>query len=68
MAQKFLELPGWTFSVEEVSAGVYEVAGRDGLGHRVTAKGVDPDALLAECRRDAARLVSQVAGRSRDRK
>jgi hypothetical protein len=64
MTQMFSELPGWTFSVEEVSAGVYEVTGTDGLGHRVQAKGVDPDALLAECRRYAARLASHVGGRS----
>ena len=61
---KFSELPDWTFSVEEVSAGVYEVTAMDSVGRRVQAKGVDPDALLADCRRDAARLSALVAKRA----
>jgi hypothetical protein len=56
---RFAELPDWAFSVEEVSVGVYEVTGTDGVGHRVQAKGVDPEVLLAECRRDAAAVRGQ---------
>lgn len=60
MKERFSELPDWAFSVDEVSAGVYEVTGTDSMGHRVQARGGDPDALLAECRLDAAKLAIQV--------
>ena len=63
MEREFLELPDWTFLVEEVSAGVYEVTGTDSAGHRVQANGVDPDAVLCECRRNAVRLATQIARR-----
>lgn len=59
MKERFSELPDWAFTVDEVSAGVYEVTGTDSMGHRVQAKGMDPDILLAECRRDAASLATQ---------
>jgi hypothetical protein len=64
MKRSFPELPDWSFSVEEVSAGVYEVTGTDTMGRRVQAKGTDPDALLAESRRDAETLAAQVPTRS----
>lgn len=46
---------GWSFEVEEISAGVYQVTGRDAVGHSVVATGTDPDALLAECEAMASR-------------
>lgn len=49
----FPELPGWTFDVDEVSAGVYRAVGVDGSGRSVQATGTDPDQLLDECRRAA---------------
>lgn len=58
MTEKFNELPGWAFEVEEVSAGVYEVEGRDSAGRRVSVRGTDPDALLEEAR-DAAKCCSE---------
>jgi hypothetical protein len=58
MKQQFPELPGWQFDLDEVSASVYEVIGEDRLGHRVSAKGPDPDALLEQCRKDALRMVA----------
>lgn len=47
---KFVDLPGWSFHVDEVSAGVYEVIGRDGDGNLVSEKGVDPDLIIEACR------------------
>src|SRR5580704_6940797 len=35
MRRSFPELPGWSFLIEEVSAGVYEVTAKDAAGHRV---------------------------------
>jgi hypothetical protein len=43
----------WVFEVEEISANVYRVTGRDVLGRSVVRTGTDPDLLLAECKRDA---------------
>ena len=57
MKKQFPELPGWQFDLDEVSAGVYEVIGQDRVGHRITAKGTDLDALLEQCRRDALDLA-----------
>jgi hypothetical protein len=56
MKRTFDDLPGWTFHIDEVSAGVYEVVGRDARGRQVSSKGTDFDALLAECKSAAARL------------
>jgi hypothetical protein len=56
MNKAFVELPGWTFQIDEVSAGVYEAIGTDGFGHRVVAEGLDPDELLRECRESAMRI------------
>jgi len=46
----FPDLPGWTFDVDEVSAGVYRAVGVDESGRSVQATGTDPDRLLDECR------------------
>lgn len=59
MSLTFKELPGWSFEIEEVSAGVYEIVGSDGYGHRVQSKGTDPDALLHQAREDAIRLMGK---------
>jgi hypothetical protein len=56
MNKTFPELPGWSFHVEEVSAGVYEVTGTDRFGHRVASKGIDLDEALRECRESAKKI------------
>jgi hypothetical protein len=43
-------LPGWVFTIDEVSAGVYEVVGRSPRGRIVRKKGTDPDSLIAQCK------------------
>lgn len=50
MKKQFADLPGWEFEIEEVSAGVYRVIGHDRHGHRISFTGVDPDALVEQCR------------------
>ena len=57
MEKRIPELPAWQFEIDEVSSGVYEIVGRDELGHRVCAQGTDPDSLLEQCRSDALRLT-----------
>ncbi len=49
-------LPGWTFDVAEVSAGVYMVTGTAESGQRIEKKGIDPDALLEECAQVASSI------------
>jgi hypothetical protein len=44
------ELPGWTFTVSEISAGVYRVEGRDLDGRSVSLTGNDPEELLEDAR------------------
>jgi hypothetical protein len=65
MKKRIAELPTWQFELDEVSAGVYEVIGTDTLGHRVSAKGTDPDSLFEQCRSDAARLTPESRAASR---
>ena len=62
MAQKFTDLPGWTFDVDEVSANVYKVVGRDAVGRTFEKSGFDPDQLLEEAK-EYARQVLAGAGK-----
>lgn len=54
------DIPGWSFTIEEVSAGVYRVRGVDEAGRSVEATGIDPDALMEECKLSAARIEGVV--------
>ena len=56
------ELPSWTFEIEEVSAGVYRVTGRDRAGRTVESCGEDPDAILAEAKAAAAVIDDRSTG------
>jgi hypothetical protein len=60
MKQAFPELPEWVFDLDEISAGVYEVLGTYRAGHRIQAKGSDPDRLVQECRATAVRILQEV--------
>ena len=46
----------WSFSVEEVSAGVYLAKGVDKAGRSVEVTGTDPGAALDECKKSAAEV------------
>ena len=61
MKKEFLDLPTWEFKIEEVSAGVYEVSGSDRSGHHVSAKGIDPESLMEQCRREAVSLSAKAS-------
>jgi hypothetical protein len=50
-------LTGWSFSLEEVSAGVYRGMGVDEAGRSVEMSGTDPDAVLEDCRRAVLALI-----------
>lgn len=56
MKKMFQDLPGWTFEMEEVSANVYEVTGKDSVGHTVQMKGTDLDALLNDAKTAASTI------------
>jgi len=60
MNRTFLELPGWIFDVDEVSAGVYQVVASDIKGHRICRVGTDPTALIEECRSEAIMFLASV--------
>ena len=62
MPIEFSELPDWQFEVDEVSAGVYKVCGKDKSGRNVEVTGTDPDELLAECKESAARMINDQKG------
>ena len=62
MPIEFNELPDWQFEVDEVSAGVYKVLGKDKSGRNVEVTGTDPDDLLNECKESAARMISDQKG------
>jgi hypothetical protein len=50
----FDRAPNWFFRVEEISAGIYKVEGRDLLNRRISRTGPDKDRLLDECAAEAA--------------
>jgi hypothetical protein len=37
--------PGWTFHIEEASAGVWRLRAQDEEGRTIESTGVDPDAM-----------------------
>jgi hypothetical protein len=45
------DLPEWSFSVDEVSAGVYRAAGLDLAGRSVQTTSTDPEAALQDAGR-----------------
>jgi len=51
-------MPGWTFTITEVSIGVYRVNGWHKDGRSVSRAGFEPDidTLLLECKADASAL------------
>jgi hypothetical protein len=59
MSKEFVELPGWLFNAEEISAGVYKAFGRDRVGRNVEAIGFDPDALIKKCKQDALKMMEK---------
>jgi hypothetical protein len=61
MKREFLDLPDWSFEINEDSMGVYRMQGRSVLGHEVSATGTDADALIERVRADAANIGSQAA-------
>lgn len=61
MEKKFQDLPNWTFWVDEISVGVYNVKGRDRLfGANLDLTGKDPEELLQEARRTAEDMDRQI--------
>ena len=43
------DIEGWYFKIDEVSAGVYVVEGRDLAGRTISRTGTDPDKELKSC-------------------
>jgi hypothetical protein len=54
--------PNWTFSIEETSAGVYEISCSDGQGRKVAIKGTDPDSLISQATTEINRIESGFRG------
>lgn len=53
MKLRFDDLHDWEFEIDEVSAGVYTVTGRDRRGHHVSRTGEEPELLLEACKSEA---------------
>jgi len=58
MPKEFKELPGWSFAIDEVSAGVYRVVGRDGAGRTVEATGPRLKVLLEKCMQAGTQMMA----------
>jgi hypothetical protein len=59
MKREFPELPGWSFEIEELSAGGYHITATAKSGRTFETRGPDLEALLAECRQEVAALSEQ---------
>ena len=53
-------VPGWFFRVTEISNNGYKAEGTDLWGRQVSRSGSDPDVLLAECAKDAERIIASL--------
>lgn len=49
----------WTYSVEEISAGVYAATADDGQGSLIREVGTDDEALLTRVKKAAANLTER---------
>jgi hypothetical protein len=58
MERHFWEPGGWHVTVEEVSAGVYEIVARSATAGEIRLMTTDPDAALEQCRKEATERVS----------
>jgi hypothetical protein len=59
MPREYEDLPGWSFDVDEVSAGVYKAFGEDRAGRNIEETGLDPVVLIEKCRRAALKMVAE---------
>ena len=50
---------GWSFKVEEISNGAYQVEGKDQFGRIVSHTGGDPEALLEKCMFEAKQIQAK---------
>ena len=50
------KVENWYFKIEEVSAGVYVVEGRDLAGRTISRRGTDPDKELKTCMDEAKQM------------
>jgi hypothetical protein len=64
--QSYDDLPGWKFSVEELSPGAYRIEGRDVAGRSVSLAGGDPDRLLQDAKAWAIGNADAVPSRPSD--
>jgi hypothetical protein len=58
MPREFKELPGWSFAIEKVSAGVYRVLGRDLAGRTVEATGPRLTVQIEKCMQAASQMMA----------
>jgi hypothetical protein len=56
---EFTEILGWKFEIDEISAGVYKVTGKDNCDRRVEKIGFDVNVLLEECKKSASQFVGK---------
>lgn len=60
MEKKVLDLPNWTFWINEISVGVYNVKGRDAIfGANLDLTGEDSESLLKQAKETAANMDRQ---------
>lgn len=65
MKKVFEHLPNWTFDLNEVSAGVYQVIATHVTGCSIVAKGTELDKLVELATVDAQRMGIDVARKKR---
>jgi hypothetical protein len=58
MIKKYEDLPDWIFELDEISANVYEVIGKDKSGYFIREVGTNLELILNECKRKASQWVN----------
>ena len=56
MKKEYPELPGWSFDLEEISASVYKVVGKDRAGRVASVTGTNLDQTIEQCKQRAKEI------------
>jgi hypothetical protein len=66
MSSTFDDLPGWTFDIQEISMGSYQIVAKDTAGRRMIKKGPESElsGMMIECKEYARKFIPPSKPRS----
>jgi hypothetical protein len=58
MKLHFEDLKNWSFEINEISNGFYEITAKNKIGNIIQMQGTEYDKLIEECREAAKKLIT----------